>query len=95
MLAAVGQAFFSLSLGVAGMMTYGAYASRDTNLAETSGIIAGADTAVAMLAGCIPVTTRAGSLPEVAGDCGIYVDTDDPAGIARPDHGLRRGRARH
>lgn len=51
MLAAVGQAFFSLSLGVAGMMTYGAYANRDTNLGETSGIIAGADTMVAMLAG--------------------------------------------
>ena len=51
MLAAVGQAFFSLSLGVAGMMTFGAYANRDTNLGETSGIIAGADTMVAMLAG--------------------------------------------
>ncbi len=62
MLAAVGQAFFSLSLGVAGMMTYGAYASRDTNLGETSGIIAGADTAVAMLAGLaiFPIVFAAG-----------------------------------
>lgn len=62
MLAAVGQAFFSLSLGVAGMMTYGAYASRDTNLAETSGIIAGADTAVAILAGLaiFPIVFAAG-----------------------------------
>ena len=62
MLAAVGQAFFSLSLGVAGMMTYGAYANRDTNLGETSGIIAGADTAVALLAGlCIfPIVFAAG-----------------------------------
>lgn len=62
MLAAVGQAFFSLSLGVAGMMTYGAYANRDTNLAETSGIIAGADTAVAMLAGLaiFPIVFAAG-----------------------------------
>ncbi|MEE4154135.1 MAG: sodium-dependent transporter [Erythrobacter sp.] len=62
MLAAVGQAFFSLSLGVAGMMTYGAYASRDMNLAETSGIIAGADTAVAMLAGLaiFPIVFAAG-----------------------------------
>lgn len=51
MLAAVGQAFFSLSLGVAGMITYGSYADRNTNLASTSGIIAGADTAVALLAG--------------------------------------------
>lgn len=62
MLAAVGQAFFSLSLGVAGMMTYGAYANRDTNLAETSGIIAGADTAVALLAGLaiFPIVFAAG-----------------------------------
>ncbi len=62
MLAAVGQAFFSLSLGVAGMMTYGAYASRDTNLGETSGIIAGADTGVALLAGLaiFPIVFAAG-----------------------------------
>jgi NSS family neurotransmitter:Na+ symporter len=62
MLAAVGQAFFSLSLGVAGMMTYGAYVGRDVNLAGTSGIIAGADSAVALLAGlCIfPIVFAAG-----------------------------------
>lgn len=65
MLAAVGQAFFSLSLGVAGMMTYGAYVGRDVNLAGTSGIIASADTAVALLAGlCIfPIVFAAGLEP--------------------------------
>lgn len=62
MLAAVGQAFFSLSLGVAGMMTYGAYVGRDVELGSTSGIIAGADTAVALIAGlCIfPIVFTAG-----------------------------------
>lgn len=62
MLAAVGQAFFSLSLGVAGMITYGSYASRDMNLGKTSGIIAGADTGVAMLAGLaiFPIVFAAG-----------------------------------
>ena len=62
MLAAVGQAFFSLSLGVAGMMTYGAYANRDTNLGKTSGIIASADTGVAILAGLaiFPIVFAAG-----------------------------------
>lgn len=62
MLAAVGQAFFSLSLGVAGMITYGAYAGRDINLGQTSGIIASADTAVALIAGlCIfPIVFAAG-----------------------------------
>ncbi|MEM7778774.1 MAG: sodium-dependent transporter [Pseudomonadota bacterium] len=54
MIAALGQAFFSLSLGVAGMITYGAYVGRDVKLGSTSGIIAGADTAVALIAGlCI------------------------------------------
>ena len=62
MLAAVGQAFFSLSLGVAGMITYGAYAGKDVNLGKTSGIIASADTAVALIAGlCIfPIVFAAG-----------------------------------
>lgn len=48
---ALGQAFFSLSLGSAILITYGAYASRETNLAHTSGIIAFADTSVAIIAG--------------------------------------------
>jgi neurotransmitter:Na+ symporter, NSS family len=49
--AALGQVFFSLGLGNAGMITYGAYVSKDTNIARTSGLIAGADTGVALLAG--------------------------------------------
>lgn len=62
MLAAVGQAFFSLSLGVAGMITYGSYANRSTNLGQTSGIIASADTAVALVAGLaiFPIVFAAG-----------------------------------
>lgn len=47
----------------------------------------GMSVAEAMLAGCIPVTTRAGALPEVVGDAGVQVDDRDPqllaAGIAR------------
>lgn len=62
MLAAVGQAFFSLSLGVAGMVTYGSYVGREVNLAQTSGMIAAADTSVALIAGlCIfPIVFAAG-----------------------------------
>ncbi|MXO85166.1 sodium-dependent transporter [Altererythrobacter aurantiacus] len=62
MLAAVGQAFFSLSLGVAGMITYGSYVARDVNLAKTSTTIALADTSVALIAGlCIfPIVLAAG-----------------------------------
>jgi glycosyltransferase involved in cell wall biosynthesis len=32
----------------------------------------GLSVAEAMLAGCLPVVTRAGALPEVVGDCGVY-----------------------
>ncbi|MFU7528959.1 sodium-dependent transporter [Qipengyuania sp. ASV99] len=75
MLAAVGQAFFSLSLGVAGMVTYGAYVGRDVNLAGTSAIIAGADSAVALIAGlCIfPIVFAAGLAPN--GGLGLMFQT--------------------
>ena len=51
LLSAMGQAFFSLSLGVGGMMTYASYFSENTRLAKTAGITAGLDTLVAVLAG--------------------------------------------
>lgn len=75
MLAAVGQAFFSLSLGVAGMVTYGAYVGRNVNLAGTSAIIAAADTSVALLAGlCIfPIVFAAGLEPN--GGLGLMFTT--------------------
>lgn len=62
MLSALGQAFFSLSLGSAMMITYGAYANRKTNLAGTSAVIAGADTMVAIIAGLaiFPIVFAAG-----------------------------------
>jgi len=50
-LAAMGQAFFSLSLGMGAIMVYGSYLSRTTSIARTSVSIALADTLVAMLAG--------------------------------------------
>lgn len=42
----------------------------------------GLSVAEAMLAGCVPVVTRAGALPEVTGDLGIFVDASEPALIA-------------
>jgi glycosyltransferase involved in cell wall biosynthesis len=38
--------------------------------------------AEAMLGGCIPVVTRAGALPEVVGDVGVQVETNDPETLA-------------
>ncbi len=50
-LAAMGQAFFSLSLGCATMITYGTFLSRDENIASSGGLIAGSDTLVAVISG--------------------------------------------
>lgn len=43
----------------------------------------GLSVAEAMLAGCAPVVTRAGALPEVVGPCGEYVDSTEPHKIAQ------------
>lgn len=63
---ALGQAFFSLSLGGGAMIAYGAYASRETNLSQTSGMIAFADTGVAIIAGLaiFPIVFSVGMAPD-------------------------------
>lgn len=53
LLGAMGQAFFSLSLGLGGMMTYASYFSKTTRLARTAVTTAVLDSAVAILAGVI------------------------------------------
>jgi len=50
-LAAVGQAFFSLSLGLGTMLAYGAYLPKKISLHQSSFIIAASDTGVALMAG--------------------------------------------
>lgn len=51
MLEALGQAFFSLSLGTACLCTYASYFKRDTNLLRSASQIALLDTLIAILAG--------------------------------------------
>jgi glycosyltransferase involved in cell wall biosynthesis len=43
----------------------------------------GMSVAEAMLAGCVPVVTRAGSLPEVTGEMGIFAESAEPADLAQ------------
>lgn len=50
-LAALGQAFFSLSLGMGCMITYGSYLGKSENLPQNALIISMLDTGVALLAG--------------------------------------------
>lgn len=46
----------------------------------------GMSVAEAMLAGCLPVTTCVGSLPEVVGDAGVIIDSADPKLISAAIH---------
>ena len=64
-LEAVGQAFFSIGVGVGLMITYGAYLSRDSNIPRSSVIVAGSDTLVAIIAGfaIFPIVFSAGLDP--------------------------------
>jgi len=50
-LKALGQAFFSLSIGMGTLITYGSYIKKKENLGATALQVAGADTFIAVLAG--------------------------------------------
>ena len=53
MLAAIGQAFFSIGVAMGGMMTYGSYLPRSISISHSVLIIVCADTLVAVLAGLV------------------------------------------
>ncbi len=61
-LAALGQAFFSLSLGMGAMITYGSYLRRDDDIVSTSVTVCALDTSAALLAAMIffPILFSAG-----------------------------------
>ncbi len=52
-LAAIGQAFFSVGVAMAGMMTFGAYLPKAVSIPRSVGIIVIADTLVALVAGLV------------------------------------------
>ncbi|MFB0565265.1 MAG: sodium-dependent transporter [Candidatus Aminicenantaceae bacterium] len=66
---ALGQAFFSLSLGMGTMITYGSYISKKDNLVSSAGWVSFSDTLVALLAGIIifPTLAFAGQPGDVGG----------------------------
>lgn len=65
-LEALGQAFFSLSLGTACLCTYASYFSKDTNLLYSAGQIAALDTVIAILSGLMifPAAASVGISPD-------------------------------
>lgn len=52
-LAALGQAFFSLSVGMGAMLTYGSYLPRTVKLPRVASMIAVSDTLIALIAGLV------------------------------------------
>ena len=52
-LAAMGQAFFTLSIGMGAIMAYGAYLPEETSITGASGAVVTADTTIAVLAGLV------------------------------------------
>ena len=52
LLAALGQSFFSLSLGACMLITYGAYTPKSSNLTKNAAVISVSDTFFAVMAGC-------------------------------------------
>ncbi len=54
-LSALGQAFYSLSLGMAIMITYGSYLSKKESIAKNTALICTMDTLVALIAGFIVI----------------------------------------
>jgi len=67
-IAAIGQAVFSLSLGIGTMMTYGSYMNREENIVRSAGAVSFVDTLIAILAGLAifpALFTMKGLEPEV------------------------------
>lgn len=78
-LSALGQAFFSLSLGVGTMMIYGSYISRSENLAQLGVSVAMMDLAIAFLAGCLVIPAMTVALHngvEIYNEAGHLIDSD-------------------
>ncbi len=77
---AMGQAFFSLSLGVGTMLVYGSYVSKTDNLPLTGAYVALIDTGIAFLAGLLIIPAMF-----VAQHRGIEIYSSENTLIAGPD----------
>jgi NSS family neurotransmitter:Na+ symporter len=76
---ALGQAFFSLSLGVGTMLVYGSYISKEENLPTIGGLVALLDVGIAVLAGMLIIPAM-----YVAQTNGVEIYDDSGGLIAGP-----------
>ena len=69
-LAAMGQAFFTLSIGMGAVMAYGAYLPQDTSITSTATAVVSADTGIALLSGLVifPIVFANGLDPSAGPD---------------------------
>jgi len=74
-LSAMGQAFFSLSVGICCLCTYGCYFRKDVNLMKDSLSVAGIDTLVALMSGLIifPAVYSVQGLEPNAGPALVFI----------------------
>jgi NSS family neurotransmitter:Na+ symporter len=77
---AMGQAFFSMSLGVGTMLIYGSYLRADENLPVAGALVTLADTGVAVLAGMLVLPALF-----VAQQLGVEIYAESGSLIAGPD----------
>ena len=90
-LSALGQAFFSLSLGMAIMITYGSYLPKHENLGKNTALICTMDTLVALIAGFIIVPAVFATLgSENVGKGGGFAFVTDSEWLSFALHGSDR-----
>lgn len=90
---AMGQAFFTLSLGMCAIMTYGAYLPSDVNVPKVGATVAITDTVVALVAGMaiFPIVISFGLDPGSGGAGFIF--TSLPLAFAEMPFGIAYGMA--
>ncbi len=88
---AMGQAFFTLSLGMCAIMTYGAYLPSGVNIPRVGVTVAATDTVVALIAGLaiFPIVISFGLSPEGGGAGLIF--TSLPLAFAEMPFGILYG----
>lgn len=87
-LAAFGQAFFTLGVGVGNLTIYGSYLNRQRSIASSATIVAGGDTMAALMMGLLifPAAMAYGINPEVAGPPLVFLTL--PSVFLNMDYGL-------